>query len=86
MTGTGLAAQETGARACRGECDSVTLNLNDATGQELPLRISSLRPRPEALGRVTSCRPTPLEVDSMLVHATPREVNPGSATSTHIHL
>ena len=34
---------------------------------------------------VTLCRPTPREV-AMLVHATPREVNPGRAKSTHGHI
>ena len=35
---------------------------------------------------VTSFQPTPREVDTMLVHATPREVNPGRAKSTHGHV
>ena len=35
---------------------------------------------------VVLCQPTPREVDSLLVHATPREVNPGRAKSTHGHI
>ena len=57
------------------------------SGPEGLAKTTAVEPRnSQQATEVTLCQPTPREVDSMLVHATPPEVNPTRAKSTHGHI